>query len=135
MSHFTRIKTQINNLITLKQTLKDLNIDFTESDTNTKLLIKGWDNQSQEVLLELKNGGPYSIGLVFNDKTNTYEFIADWWGAETYIEKSQENYINEITQRYAYNTVMMKIKTKGYEIINEDTDEHDNIRIVLRKWE
>ncbi|MDY6969220.1 MAG: DUF1257 domain-containing protein [Spirochaetota bacterium] len=135
MSHFTKIKTNISNLNILKQTLKDLNIVYNESDINNKLTIKGWNNENVEVLLELKTGCSYGVGVVLNEENNTYEFVADWWGVETGTEVTQEDYINKITQKYAYNTVMDKIRSKGYEIVSEDVDEETNVKIVLRKWE
>ncbi len=135
MSHITEVKTNIKNLIMLKQALKDLNIEFVEADAQNMLEIKGWNKEKKEVLMELKTGCSYSVGVVLNEETKTYEFVADWWGLETYTEVSQEEYINKITQKYAYNTVLDKIRSKGYELVNEEVDEEQNVRVVLRRWE
>lgn len=135
MSHLTKVKTKIKNYLILKQALSDLNIKYVESSENNELVVKGYDKDHEKVRMLLKTGGPYDIGIVHNTAEDTYEFIADWWGVEDYIEMKQEDYINKITQRYAYNNVMDKIRSKGYDVVNEDVDEKENIRIVLRKWE
>ncbi len=135
MSHFTSVKTEIKNLIMLKQALKDLNLEYVEAEAGQHLKIKGWNKEEFECLLEIKTGGPYSVGIVQNKQTENYEFVADWWGVETYTELAQDQYMNRITQRYAYHTVMDKIKDKGYSLVNEEVDEDNNVRLVLRKWE
>jgi hypothetical protein len=135
MSHLTKVKTKIKNYVILKQALSDLNIKYVESSENNELVVKGYNKEHEKVQMLLKTGGPYDIGVVHNVAEDTYEFIADWWGVENYVEMTQEDYINKITQRYAYNNVMDKIKSKGYDVVNENTDEKENIRIVLRKWD
>jgi hypothetical protein len=135
MSHFTKVKTELKNLLMLKQTLDDLNLNYVEADAENQIQIKGWNNEEEEVLMEIKTGGPYSIGVVKNNETNSYEFIADWWGVEMYLEKTQEEFVNQLSQKYAYNTVIEKIQAKGYDISTEEVDEENNLRIVLRKWD
>lgn len=135
MSHLTKVKTQIKNYAILKQALTDLNIRYVESTESNELVVKGYDKDHEKVQMLLKTGGPYDIGIVHNVAEDTYEFIADWWGVENYVEMTQEDYINKITQRYAYNNVMDQIRSKGYDVVNEDVDEKENIRIVLRKWD
>ncbi|MCP4133335.1 MAG: DUF1257 domain-containing protein [bacterium] len=135
MSHFTKVKTQIKNLVMLKQALDDLNITCVEAEEGQTIEIKGWNKDTTEVLMELKTGSSYSVGVIENQETGTYEFVADWWGIETYTEVTQEQFMNKITQRYAYNTVMDKIKAKGYDLVTEEVDEKEQLHVVLRKWE
>jgi hypothetical protein len=119
----------------LKQALKDLEIEFIEAEEHGKIAIKGWNKETRDVRLKLKTGGPFEVGVILNEETGTCEFVADWWGVETYTEQTQEQYLNKISQRYAYNTVMDKIKEKGYQMVTEEVDEKNNVHIVLRKWE
>jgi hypothetical protein len=135
VSHLTKIKTQISDLNLLKQALKELNYKTVENSDGSMVVIKGWNNESMEALLEIKTGGPYSIGVVRNAENNSYEFTADWWGVETYTGLKQEEIINKITQKYVYNSVLEKIKSKGYSIVKETTNEKQEIRLVLRKWD
>ncbi|MBN1699168.1 MAG: DUF1257 domain-containing protein [Spirochaetales bacterium] len=133
MSHFTRVKTQIRDLCTFKEALKELDIEFTEAGETQDVTITGWQGKKEKVLMELKTGSSYSVGLVEN-KEGSYEFVADWWGVETYTGITREDYINKLTQKYAYCTVMDRIKDKGYDIVKEEVDGKQNIRILIRKW-
>lgn len=134
MSHITKIKTKIKNLITLKKTLDELDINYNDDINNIK--VKSWNNKKieGEFVLEITTGTPYNIGVVLDAKSNTYEFVADWWGIETYTGLNQEQYMSKISQKYAYSTIMDKVNEKGYNLISENTDEKGNIKLVLRKW-
>ena len=134
MSHLTKVKTKISNLIQLKQALKDLNLDFSESTEHEQQTIKSWHKENQEVILAIKGFGQYHVGVVLNQEDNTYEFVADWWGVESYTNMDQQQFINKITQKYAYNTVMDKIREKGYELVSEKVDDKQQLNLVLRKW-
>ncbi len=135
MSHLTKVKSKIKNLNMLKQSLNEIKMKFVESNIHNKLKIKAWNKKNEDILLEIKTGCSYSVGVVLNEENNTYEFVADWWGVETYTGIIKEDFVNKITQKYAYNNVMDKIKDKGYELVTEEIDENKNIRIVLRRWE
>ena len=137
MSHITKVKSKLKNLVMLKKTLKDLNMDFVEAKEELQLTVKAWNNKKidKNILMEIKTGSSYNIGVTLNEKDNTYEFVADWWGVETYADVTQEELLNKITQKYAYNNVMDKIREKGYELVTEAVDEKKNIRVVVRKWQ
>ena len=134
MSHFTRVKTKIKNLIRLKDILKVLDYSIVESSTENKITVKGWNKDQTEVLVKIKTGGSYDIGIVRNEE-GFYEFVADWWGVETTTGLTQEDFLNKITQQYAYSTIKDKIKQKGYDLVTEEVDDKQNIRIVIRRWE
>jgi len=135
MSHLTTIETKITNLNLLKQALDLLKLDYVEGTEKNLVKIKGWNNESIDALLEIKTGGPYGIGVVQNKELGTFEFIADWWGVETYLGENQETILQKITQKYAYTTVMDKIRKQGYTVVKESTDNEQNIRLVLRRWD
>ena len=134
MSHFTKVKTKINNLNLLKQVLEDINIQFIESTAEQQISINCFNNEKIDVQMELKTGGKYSVGVV-EAEDGTYEFVADWWGVEMYTELNEQQYTNKIIQKYAYNSVMDKVRAKGYDFVQEEVDDKNNIHVVLRKWE
>jgi Protein of unknown function (DUF1257) len=137
MSHITKVKSKIDNLLLLKKTLADLDIECIEATTDNSIKLKAWGKEkiNEDVIMEIKTGSSYSVGLVLNKEDNTYEFVADWWSVETFTGIKQEDFIDKITQKYAYNNIMDKIKDKGYELVTEKVDEDKNIRLVLRKWQ
>jgi hypothetical protein len=133
VSHFTKVKTKIKSLARLKQVLKDLNYNYNEAEEQTALRIKGWNETEEQVLLEIETGCQYNVGVVLEE--DTCQFVADWWGVETYTGVTQQDFIDKIMQKYAYNTVLDKITQKGYNIVTEEVDDKQNIRILIRKWE
>ncbi|MBN2532190.1 MAG: DUF1257 domain-containing protein [Spirochaetales bacterium] len=134
MSHFTKVKTEIKSFIRLKEILEELDYLYEQSTDGVAINIRGWNKEETEVLLKIKTGGSYDIGVIKNED-GFYEFVADWWGVETTTGLTQEDFINKITRQYAYATVMEKIRKKGYDLITEEVDEKQNIRIVVRRWE
>lgn len=134
MSHFTKVKTKIKNFVRLKDILKKLNYSYEESTEDGTINIHGWNKEETEALLKIKTGGSYDIGVIQN-KEGFYEFIADWWGVETTTGLTQDDCINKITQQYAYTTIIEKIRKKGYDLVTEEVDDKQNIRLVVRKWE
>lgn len=135
MSHLTTIETKITNLVHLKQALDALKIKYVEGTAENTVKVKGWNNETIDALLEIKTGGPYGIGVVHNAETGTYEFTADWWGAEMYLEEGKETFLQKISQQYAYSSVIEKVRKQGYTLVKETTDDNQNIRLVLRKWD
>ena len=134
MSHFTKVKTNIKNFIRLKDILKALHYSYEQSTENTQVSIKGWNKENTGVLLKIKTGGSYDIGVIKNEQ-GLFEFVADWWGVETTTGLTQEDFINKVTQQYAYSTIREKMKQKGYDLVTEEVDDKQNIRIVVRRWE
>ena len=67
MSHFTKIKTKLYNLETLKRSLSDLNIEW----ASEKQEITGYKEQKQVVELVVTQKNNYDLGFKWNG--NEYE--------------------------------------------------------------
>jgi hypothetical protein len=134
MSHFTTVKTQISDLVRLKTIINELGFTIEEATETLKVFINGWNKSKEEALIKIKTGCSYDIGVIKNEE-GMFEFVADWWGVESTAGIVQEEFINKITQKYAYSTVMDKIREKGYDIVEEVVDDKQSIRIVVRRWE
>ena len=126
MSHFSKIKTTIKDLDVLKKSLTDLSITWT---TDIKA-IKGYKNQSEFANLIIKQQNNYDVGFTWNGLE--YQLIADlqfWqqpWSIELFLEK--------ITQRYAYNSIINITSGQGFQPIEEVTEENGTIKLVLQRW-
>jgi len=134
MSHFTTVKTQITEFTRLKSIINDLGYGIVEATDGIKIYIDGWNKAKENVILKIKTGCSYDIGVIQNEE-GMYEFVADWWGVESTSGIVQEDFIDKVTQKYAYSTVMDKIKEKGFDVVEEEVDDKQTIRIVVRKWE
>jgi hypothetical protein len=135
MSHIAKIDTKIKDLSTLKKALTVLGIQYTEAEAGQTLTLKGYGKNEviDGCLMEIKTGSSYSIGI--RKKEAGYEVVADWWAIETFTGQKQETLLNKITRQYAYETVMDKIKTMGYSVVDEEQDSKENIRITVRRWD
>lgn len=133
MSHFTKVKTEIKSLTYLKQALEALGYAYVEGSVENPIVIKGYEGETTEVLMEIKTGCSYSVGIIKNSE-NQYEMVSDWWGLETNLGVKQDDFVNGLMKQYAYNTVLDKVKEKGYSVVTEQQDSSKNIKLVVRKW-
>lgn len=126
MSHFSQIKTQIRNLDSLKDALTDLGIDWKPGQRE----VRGYRGltESAEVTIEQENG--YDIGFKWNGKE--YELVADlqYWQQPL----SVEGFLRQVTQRYAFNTVVKETARQGFQVAEQQKNEDGSIRLVVQRW-
>jgi len=126
MSHFSQIKTQIRNLESLQEALSDLGIDWKSGSRE----VRGYRGQTHtaEVTIEQDNG--YDIGFKWNGQE--YELVADlqYWQQNL----SVDGFLRQITQRYAYQTVMKETTKVGFQISQEQKNADGSISLVLQRW-
>ncbi len=126
MSHFSQIKTQIRNLESLQNALTDLGINWKPGPRE----VRGYRGQthSAEVAIEQDNG--YDIGFRWNGKE--YELVADlqYWQQNL----SVEGFLRQVTQRYAYHTVVKESARAGFQIAEQQQNEDGSIRLVVQRW-
>ncbi|WP_028973412.1 DUF1257 domain-containing protein [Spirochaeta cellobiosiphila] len=134
MSHFVKVETKITELGMLKKALEALEMSWEEAEQEQMLSIKGWDGEFGKAKLKVDTGCSYPIGINIDEEGKIF-MEADWWAIETYTERNKESLLNEITRQYAYETVLEKVRSQGYELVNEEEDEKQQVRLVLRKWQ
>ncbi|RAM49296.1 DUF1257 domain-containing protein [Mastigocladus laminosus UU774] len=126
MSHFSQIKTQIRNLESLQDALSDLGIDWKQGPRQ----VRGYRGQthSAEITIEQENG--YDVGFKWNGKE--YELVADlqYWQQNL----SVEGFLRQVTQRYAYQTVMKETVKAGFQVAEQQKNEDGSIRLVVQRW-
>lgn len=126
MSHFSQIKTQIRNLISLQSALTDLGIDW-KSEAKT---VRGYRGQTRnaEVTIEQDNG--YDVGFSWNGKE--YELVADlqYWQQPL----SVEGFLKKVTQRYAYHTVVNETARQGFQVTEQQQNPDGSIRLLVQRW-
>ena len=126
MSHFSKIKTALRDLDLLKKSLNDLGVEWDSSLTN----IKGYKKQSHFANLVIRQNNSYDIGFTWNGIE--YQLIADlqfWqqpWSVELFLDK--------VTQRYAYNSIVKATYSTGFQTVEEITQENGSIKITLQRW-
>ena len=126
MSHFTKIKTKLYTLETLKKSLSDLNIDWTVQ-TNS---VRGYQNTVHTAELVIQQDNKHDIGFKWNG--TEYELVTDlmFWAQDNSVDK----FLNRINQRYAYNSIIGVSEKEGFNFTETQTAEDGSIRLVLRRF-
>ncbi len=126
MSHFSQIKTQLRNLTSLKAALSDLGVDWKDGPAT----VRGYQGQTEtaDVAIEQPNG--YDIGFAWNGEE--YALVTDmqFWQ----LNGSVDRFLKQITQRYAFHTVITSGAQQGFEVAEQVKNEDGSIRLVLQRW-
>jgi hypothetical protein len=123
MSHFTRVKTKIVDMLYLKRALGELNLQHKEG----KVKIRGYMGKKMEVELRISTPDGYDIG--FRKDGDTYEVVADW---DMIKSISQESFIAEVTRRYATEVVKEQLKIDNYTLV-EETRQGNELHLTMRR--
>ena len=123
MSHFSRVRTRIVDLLYLKRALSDMNLEFEEGRSK----IRGFLGRKMTVDLRVRTPEGYDIGFV---KTgDTYEVVADWDMVRSF---SQEAFVNEVMRRYAYHVVKDQLEGQDFRIV-EERRQGEAVSLTLRR--
>jgi hypothetical protein len=132
MSHFTKCALKMNNLAAIKKALADLNLKFEEAEEHQSVTVRGYRGDTLQAKSKV-DMGRYDIGVLEN-ADGTYELTADWWGVETTKGVSEQEFQEQLGQRYQYHNVKQACEEKGYAVEEETNEEDGSIRLVVRKW-
>ncbi len=126
MSHFSNIKTKIRNLSSLKSALNDMGIDWKEGSSP----IRGYQGQTRQAEVVVEQDNNYDIGFSWNG--SEYELVADlqYWNQPLTVD----GFLRQVTQRYAYHTVVEATNQQGFNISEEQKNEDGSIRLVVQRW-
>ena len=126
MSHFTKIKTKLYNLETLKKSLSDLNIEWTVQTTN----VRGYQNTTHEAELVIQQTNKHDIGFKWNG--TEYELVTDlmFWAQPYSVDK----FLNQINQRYAYNSIVQVSERENFNFTQSENSQDGSIRVLLTRY-
>ncbi len=126
MSHFSQIKTQIRNVSSLKAALTDLGIDWKPGPAE----VRGYQGQTQTAEVVIEQDNQYDVGFRWNGKE--YELVADlqYWKQPWTVN----GFLNQVSQRYAYHTVLNATSKEGFELAEEQKNEDGSVRLVVQRW-
>jgi hypothetical protein len=122
MSHFTRIRTKLTDIHTVQQALEELGYTIQSGR------VRGYGGQEAEADLVVDTETGYDIG--FRQEGGAVVMVADLWG----LRINREEFLNRVTQQYAYLTVVEQAKEQGWQMTTEENQEDGSIRLVLQRW-
>lgn len=126
MSHFSNIKTKIRNLNSLKAALSDLNVDW----KNGPGIVRGYQGKTHQADVVVEQNNDYDFGFSWNG--SEYELVADlqYWQQPLTVE----GFLRQVTQRYAYHTVINETSDRGFNITEQAENKDGSIRLVVQRW-
>ena len=126
MSHFSKIQTSLKDLDLLKKSLNDLSIHW-EPELNR---VRGYKEQTTFPNIVIKQANNYDIGFSWNGFE--YQLVADiqFWQQPWSIEL----FLDRVSQRYAYNSIVESTSNQGFQTVNETVQEDGSIKLTLQKW-
>lgn len=126
MSHFSNIKTQIRNLPSLESALTDLGVDWKSGPRS----VRGYRGQTRDAQVVVEQDNGYDVGFSWNGKE--YELVADlqYWQQPW----SVDGFLNRVTQRYAFHTVMAETSKQGFQVAEQQHNQDGSIRLVVQRW-
>jgi hypothetical protein len=123
MSHFTTIKVQIKDGLILQQTLQELGFPV---EQNT--MVRGYAGGKTEAEYVVRQINGYDLG--FRRQGETYELVADFWGANI----NAESFVNAVTQKYAHKSLLATAQAQGFAIEEQETLADGTVRVVVGRW-
>ena len=122
MSHFTRVRTQLRNLETVKQALAELGYSVTEGT------VRGYRGNVADADLIVEINDAYDIG--FRQEADQIVMVADFWG----LRIDKESFLKSLSQKYAYLTIMEQAQSQGWQAMSEELQSDGSIRLVMQRW-
>ena len=130
MSHFTKVQTKINDLVSLKRALDELGWKYTHNAEG--VTVRGYRGQTTKAELCI-DMGKYDIGVV-KTEDGSYELTADWWGVETTKGLKEEEVVKELNSKYAYQRVIAAVEEQGYTIDTNQVQADGSVKLNVSKW-
>lgn len=126
MSHFSNIKTKIRNLNSLKAALNDLDVDWKDGPA----IVRGYKGQTHQADIVVEQNNNYDFGFSWNG--SEYDLVADlqYWQQPLTVD----GFLRQVTQRYAYQTVVQETANQGFNITEQAKNEDGSIRLVVQRW-
>lgn len=127
MSHFSQIKTKIRDLTCLQSALNDLGTEWKSGPQP----VRGYQGQTHEAEVVIEQDNGYDVGFSWNGQE--YSLVADlqYWQQPL----SVDGFLNRVTQRYAYHTVLQETGRNGFQVSEEQRQPDGTIRLVLQRWQ
>jgi len=126
MSHFTNIKTNLNNLLYLEKSLKKLKINYKREKFKSHFSNDG--RYYIDLIIEQANGS--DIKFCWNGKD--YDLVGDvaLWKQVYPID----TFIDTVTQQYAGELIIFEGQKTGFQPVKYQKNEDGSNTLVLQRW-
>ncbi|MBQ1927223.1 MAG: DUF1257 domain-containing protein [Proteobacteria bacterium] len=130
MSHFSTVESQMKDLECILEAIKDLGMECVHSEEGVN--VRGYNQQLEKADISIKVSGKYDVGIRLTE--NGCELLADWWGVEATRGVNEQQFTNQLQQRYAYHKVVKELKAKHYTLDMNEDKTTNVIKLTATKW-
>nr|YP_009397776.1 hypothetical protein [Sonderella linearis]ARW66962.1 hypothetical protein [Sonderella linearis] len=129
MSHFSKIKTNISNLDILKKTVEQLGFNY---ELDSSYIISESDAQIPKKINIYNNSinSNYLFSFIWN--YSEYDLLVDFQSWNLDIDFNF--FIDKLSQQYAYNVILNKTISSGFQKVSEKYSNDGSIIITVQKW-
>nr|WDA98826.1 DUF1257 domain-containing protein [Sciadococcus taiwanensis] len=126
MSHFSKIKTSLKNLETLQHSLTEIGVEWFSEFTCNNILPEA--KEFIKIVIPQQN----SQNITFEWNGKNYELVADlsFWQQPLSVDA----FIERVTQKYAYQTIITEAQKNGFNMIEESKEKDGTIHLVMNRW-
>lgn len=133
MSHFTKLRTRIVDIDALLKALFEMGFKTVEVHETAEHLY-GYQGdkrkQTAEVIIRRKHVGRASNDIGFKRREDgAFDAIISDYDRSKY----SQDWLNRLTQRYAYHAARAKLEEQGFVLVTEEAEEGERIHLVLRR--
>jgi hypothetical protein len=133
MSHFTTLKTQITDARALQTALADLGFKVVEVHASAQPLhgFRGdVREQTAEIIIRRKYIGSLSNDIGFKrNASGSFDAIISEYDRGKY----SRDWLDRLTQRYAYHVARAKLQEQGFSLVAEENTTDGRIHLTLRR--
>jgi hypothetical protein len=108
----------------VQRALEELDYDVVEGGK-----VRGHGNDQTNADLVVRMDGSYDVGFTQN-RDGEVVMVADMWG----LRIDRQSFLNQITQRYAYHTVLEQAEAQGFRVTGEEVQQDGSVRLVMHRW-
>jgi len=127
MSHFSKVKTRINDLNILRKTL--VNLGF--SCDNQQKYINDINKNTHSVdLVAIDSNNSLSVGFYYDNDHYTIIADIDLWKTSS----SFNFFVEQLHQNYALNMILKQTNTEGFQKITQDSLVDGSIKLTVQRW-
>lgn len=132
MSHFTHVQTKLSDLELIRECLADMGLQVELGDHP----IRGWyveDTRRRNSIFAVRHDDEFIIGFE-RTQEGSLAIHADWEYVQRRANLNPTEFLNNLNQRYAYKKVTREARALGFEVVEQEVQKDQAIRVVIRKW-
>jgi hypothetical protein len=135
VSHFTTIKTKINDKECLIEALRKIDTGSSQIEENAP--IKGYRGQRRNGDVVVKTGRSFDVGFI-KESDGSYQMVADWWGVrrDGMLKGNHLDFLNDVQKEYTVSKVIKTVAKRGFRVQSQRVTPTGEIKllVVKRGW-